>query len=164
MRLNGNPVGDKGAVLIIEAVGIKLSVRDLGLQDCSTCKSAAGLFDPCNPTGHYALDLADPFERGILERLKDLDRMDEKSGLDNFINIRHEGAAISFPLLCRKAPGVDLLEVADLQNWPVPESGVLHFDYVETKKIPERARYVIRPLNPHDECSKRLMLRGQGAA
>lgn len=62
LQLNGNPIGDKGVVMVIEAVGEQCSVRDLGLQDCSTTTSGAGIFDPRNPTGAYRLDLADPFD------------------------------------------------------------------------------------------------------
>ena len=85
LQINGNPIGDEGATKIIDAVGVNCSVRDLGLQDClgkevgsKTGGSRAGcLFDPLNPTGHYVLNLADPFDVEILERLKLLDRMDE---------------------------------------------------------------------------------------
>ena len=68
LQLNGNPISDKGVDAIIKAVGIQCSVRDLGLQDCSTTedflsKSGKGIFDPRNPTGEYKLNLADEVRR-----------------------------------------------------------------------------------------------------
>lgn len=52
-----------------QAVGEQCSVRDLGLQDCSTTRSGDGIFDPRNPTGHYKFELSDAFE---VERFKKL--------------------------------------------------------------------------------------------
>jgi Ran GTPase-activating protein (RanGAP) involved in mRNA processing and transport len=68
LQLNGNPIGDHGVMIIIESVGVYCSVRDLGLQDCSTSKTGAGIFDPLNPTGQYSLDLAKEFDRELLKR------------------------------------------------------------------------------------------------
>jgi len=70
LQLNGNPVGDTGVMIIIEAVGVNCAVRDLGLQDCQTVKGGAGLFDPLNPTGTYTLNLAHEYDRSIFTKLK----------------------------------------------------------------------------------------------
>ena len=53
-----------------QAVGEQCSVRDIGLQDCSTFKSGDGIFDPRNPTGHYELVLGDSFELERFEKLR----------------------------------------------------------------------------------------------
>ena len=42
LQLSGNPIGDKGVVMVIEAVGINLSVRDLGLVFDWDLRQAAG--------------------------------------------------------------------------------------------------------------------------
>ena len=125
LQINGNPIGDEGAMTIIEAVGQNCSVRDLGLQDClggpvgsKTGGSRGGsLFDPLNPTGHYVLNLADKFDCNILERLKELDRMDEASGIDNFLNVVHEGKRVPFTGEGNE-PVKD--QAADIQEWKVP--------------------------------------------
>ena len=96
LQLNGNPISDKGVVVIIEAcstapllfspilsgelildpsyilqaVGEQCSVRDLGLQDCSTIKSGDGIFDPRNPTGHYQFKLDDTFDLERFDKLR----------------------------------------------------------------------------------------------
>jgi len=124
LQLNGNPIGDTGVMIVIEAVGVYCSVRDLGLQDCSTNKTGAGIFDPLNPTGRYTLELAKPFDVELLKRLKQLDLMDEATGDDNFMNVRYNGK------------GID----GDIQEWPVAETGVLNFDYVSCKRVPKDAR------------------------
>jgi len=137
LQLNGNPITDKGVVLIIEAIGEQCSVRDLGLQDCSTqligatsaLKLSDGLFDPKNPTGHYTLELADAFDLERFDKLKELDRMDEASGMDNFINVRCDGRELPFEG-----------EGNDIQAWKPPEAGVLSFDYVATKRVPKEAK------------------------
>ena len=128
LQLNGNPIGDKGVVVIIEAVGEQCSVRDLGLQDCSTFTSGDGIFDPRNPTGHYKLELSDAFELERFEKLRELDKMDEASGMDNFINLKLDGVEVAF------AEGQDIL------SWKPPLQGALHFDYVATKRVPKEAK------------------------
>jgi len=136
LQLNANPITDRGVGVIISAVGEQCSVRDLGLQDCSTQKLGEssllrlsdGIFDPKNPTGRYALRLSDEFDVDVLEELKKLDRMDEASGIDNFINILYEGAPLKFA------------EGEDIQKWKVPASGLLMFDYVATKRVPKEAK------------------------
>jgi len=135
LQLNGNPLGEEGALALVEAIGRTTSVRDLGLKDsltvtltskrhCKASKSGTGIFDPLNPTGSYGLDLAAPPDREVLERLLEADRMDEASGIDNFRNVVYEGRAVGFP------------DGEDIQDWPIPERGVLAFDYVSGKKLP----------------------------
>ena len=130
---------------IIEAVGLNCSVRDLGLQDClggpvgsktgGSCMRGS-LFDPLNPTGHYVLNLADKFDRTVLERLRELDRMDEASGIDNFLNVAHNGKPVPFTGEGNEpVPGT----AADMQKWPVPEAGMCTFDYVSGKRVPKDA-------------------------
>jgi Ran GTPase-activating protein (RanGAP) involved in mRNA processing and transport len=68
LQLNGNPIGDHGVMLIIESVGAYRQVRDLGLQDCSTNKTGAGIFDPLNPTGRFSLELVKEHDREVLKR------------------------------------------------------------------------------------------------
>lgn len=51
-------------------MGQQCSVRDLGLQDCSTFTSGDGIFDPRNPTGHYILELNDEFDRERFKKLQ----------------------------------------------------------------------------------------------
>jgi len=136
LQLNGNPITDKGVIIVIEAIGEQCSVRDLGLQDCSTqmigaasaLKLSDGLFDPKNPTGHYTLNVADAFDVERFEKLKELDLKDEASGMDNFINIKFDGVAVKFE------------EGSDIQSWKPPESGTLAFDYVATKRVPGAAK------------------------
>jgi Ran GTPase-activating protein (RanGAP) involved in mRNA processing and transport len=128
LQLNSNPVGDKGVVLIIEAVGEQLAVRDLGLQDCSTKKSGAGIFDPRNPTGHSSLELADAFDVERFEKLRELDKQDEASGLDNFLNVKCDGIPVVYA------------EGKDIQDWTPPSTGSLSFDYIATKRIPKEAK------------------------
>jgi len=111
-------------MIIIESVGVYCSVRDLGLQDCSTNKKGAGIFDPLNPTGQYSLELHKEFDRELLRRLKQLDLMDEATGDDNFLNIKYNGKTIDL----------------DIQEWAVAETGVLVFDYVSCKRVPKDAR------------------------
>ena len=133
LQLNGNPITDKGVVLVIEAMAQNCSVRDLGLQDCSTqmmgnvhaTRGADGLFDPKNPTGHYTLELADAIDMSYFDKLKELDRMDEASGMDNFINVKCDGADV----VCD-----------DLKAWKAPPRGRLTFDYVATKRVPKEAK------------------------
>ena len=128
LQINGNPIGDTGSMILIEAVGHNQSVRDLGLQDCYTYKSGAGLFDPMNPTGHYQLNLAVEFDVKVLERLRELDRMDEASGIDNFLNVTHNGKIVPFT------------EEEDIQAWTLPPHGMACFDYVSGKRVPKDAR------------------------
>jgi len=128
LQLNGNPMGDKGVVIIIEAVGEQCSVRDLGLQDCSTFKSGDGIFDPRNPTGHYSLELGDAFDLERFEKLRELDKMDEASGIDNFINLKLDGMEVTFS------------EGQDIQAWKPPPNGMLRFDYIATKRVPKEAK------------------------
>ena len=136
LQLNGNPITDKGVVLLIEAVGEQCSVRDLGLQDCATqlignashLKFSDGIFDPKNPTGHYTLELGDAFDVERFEKLLELDKMDEASGIDNFINVVCDGQAVDF--------GTD----GDIQTWKAPAAGTLQFDYVATKRVPKEAK------------------------
>lgn len=128
LQVNGNPIGDAGAMKIIEAVGHNGSVRDLGLQDCYTFKDGVSLFDPKNPTGHYVLNLANEYDVQVLERLRELDRMDEASGIDNFLNVTHNGKIVPFT------------EEEDIQAWKLPASGMCTFDYVSGKKVPKDAR------------------------
>jgi len=129
LQLNGNPIGDHGVVTIIEAVGEQYSVRDLGLQDCSTFKSGDGIFDPRNPTGHYSLQLTDAFDVECFDKMRELDRMDEASGMDNFINLKVDGAELTFG------------EGQDIQGWKAPpEAQMITFDYVATKKVPKEAK------------------------
>jgi Ran GTPase-activating protein (RanGAP) involved in mRNA processing and transport len=132
LQLNGNPIGDKGVVLVIEAVGVQCSVRDLGVQDCSTFKSGDGIFDPKNPTGHYRLELSDAFDVERFEKLREADRADEASGIDNFINVKLDGTAVDLPLDPEGKP--------DIQKWTPPATGVLLFDYVATKRVPKEAK------------------------
>ena len=132
LQLNGNPIGDKGVVLIIEAVGEQCSVRDLGVQDCSTFKSGDGIFDPKNPTGRYKLEMSDTFDLERFEKLRKLDLMDEASGIDNFINVKLDGSAVDMPLDGEGKP--------DIQKWKPPEKGLLLFDYVSAKRVPKEAK------------------------
>lgn len=154
LQLNGNPISDKGVVVIIEAcstapllfspilfgelildpsyilqaVGEQCSVRDLGLQDCSTIKSGDGIFDPRNPTGHYQFKLDDTFDLERFDKLRELDKMDEASGIDNFINLKLDGVEVAFT------------EGQDIQTWKLPAAGMLRFDYVATKRVPKEAK------------------------
>ena len=79
-------------------------------------------------------DLADKFDVGVLERLRELDRMDEASGIDNFLNVCHNGKLIPFT------------EEEDIQAWKYPVDatgrghGMCTFDYVSGKKVPKDAR------------------------
>ena len=50
-------------------MGEKQTLRDLGLQDCSTSDQVA-IFDPKNPTGHYSLELGEAFDAERFERLR----------------------------------------------------------------------------------------------
>jgi len=142
LQLNGNPIGDKGVATIIEAVASKYSVRDLGLQDCaggdapragSRCvrwKGGQGIFDKTNPTGQYALQLSDEFDLETFKKLLDQDKMDEASGIDNFINLKLDGVELAFK------------EGEDIQSWGAkpPPAGLLEFDYVSTKRVPKEAK------------------------
>ena len=132
LQLNGNPIGDQGVVLVIEAVGEQCSLRDLGVQDCSTFKSADGIFDKKNPTGHYELELQDAFDLDRFAKLRALDKQDEASGLDNFINMKLDGKAVQVPLDDNGDP--------DIHSWNPPATGVLRFDYVSQKKAPREAK------------------------
>ena len=44
----------------------------------------------------------------MLERLRELDRMDEASGIDNFLNVTHNGKIVPFT------------EEEDIQAWKLP--------------------------------------------
>ena len=50
--------------------------------------------------------------------------MDEVTGDDNFLNLRHNSAPLT----------------VDIQKWEVPDGGVLSFDYVSLKRVPKDAR------------------------
>lgn len=138
LQLNGNPIGDQGVMLIIEAVGEHCAVRDLGLQDCLTpsttkskshLKGGVGLFDPHNPTGSYKLSLSTEFDRAIFLKLKEHAKSAGGDGASNFLNMQLEGKP------------VDLGE-HEVQSWPVPEAGVLGFDYICNKGPPKEARHL----------------------
>jgi len=128
LQLNGNPIGDKGAIVLIDAVGHNCSVRDLGLQDCLTKKGGVGIFDTLNPTGGYSLNLSEEYEKAVLNKLIELDKMDEASNIPNFLNV------------CLNSKAVEFGEGGDMKTWPIPETGVLTFDYVCGKKVPKEAR------------------------
>ena len=60
---------------------------------------------------------------------QELDKMDEASGIDNFINLKLDGAELVFA------------EGQDIQSWKPPtDPGVLRFDYVATKRVPKEAK------------------------
>jgi hypothetical protein len=103
-------------------------VRDLGASNVGLVKSGAGLFDPLNPTGRFSLDLAQPFDRAIIDMHKSLDKQDEASKINNFLSVTYNGRA------------VELGESGDIQDWPVPDSGTLAYDYVSGKRMPRDAR------------------------
>ena len=137
LQLNGNPIRDRGAIEIIKAVGAQCSVRDPGLHDCWVSAGGAGLFDPRNPTGRYRIDLKDGYEKDeIFEQLRDLDRKDEKSNIENFINVKLNGKEIEGPKGADGEPPAEF----DIQAWEPPAEGRLTFDYVEGKKVPKTAR------------------------
>ena len=60
----------------------------------------------------------------VLERLRELDRMDEASGIDNFLNVTCDGKVVPFT------------EDEDIQAWKLPPKGTVCFDYVSGKKVP----------------------------
>ena len=64
----------------------------------------------------------------MLERLRELDRMDEASGIDTFLNVTHNGKIVPFT------------EEEDIQAWKLPASGMCTFDYISGKKVPKDAR------------------------
>ena len=141
LQLNGNPIGDKGVVLIIEAVGERCSVRDLGVQDCSTFKSGDGSSTQ-NPTGRYKLELSDAFDLERFEKLRKLDLMDEASGIDNFINVKlGQTRRSTCPSMARQARHTKM---------ETTREGLLLFDYVSAKRVPGR-----RNRSSETKCSNR---------
>ena len=59
---------------------------------------------------------------------QELDKMDEASGIDNFINLKLDGVEVAFT------------EGQDIQTWKLPAAGMLRFDYVATKRVPKEAK------------------------
>ena len=45
----------------------------------ASCKTAIGLYDQLNPTGHYKLDLSKAEERAILDHLRKDNELDEEA-------------------------------------------------------------------------------------
>jgi len=128
LQLNGNQLSAKGVGLIVQAVGVKCTLRDLGLRGVALEHSGVGLFDPLNPTGRFTVDLADPFERSIVHSHLELDRQDEASGIDNFLNVKLNGKEVVFG------------DGGDIQSWRLPAAGTLTYDYVSGKRVPRDAR------------------------
>ncbi|KAJ1627881.1 hypothetical protein T492DRAFT_168552 [Pavlovales sp. CCMP2436] len=128
LQLNGNALTDKGVGQIVQAIGVNCTVRDLGLHGVALEHGGIGLFDPLNPTGRFRVDLADGFERAVLLSHLELDRQDEASGIDNFLNVRLGGKEVEFG------------EGKDIQDWSAPAAGVLTYDYVSGKRVPREAR------------------------
>lgn len=128
LQLNGNPLTDRGVGKILQAIGINCSVRDLSLHGVALERSGVGLFDPLNPTGRFTLDLSDPFDRSIFANHLELDRQDEASGIDNFLNVALNGKPL------------ELADGQELSDWKAPAQGTLTYDYVSGKRVPRDAR------------------------
>lgn len=128
LHLRGNPVKRHGVGALLQAIGVNCTVRDVGLQSLCLDRSGVGLFDRRNPTGKFLLDLSDSRDRTIVEEHRELDRQDEASGIDNFLNVTLNGTPVAF------ADG------EDIQTWTLPPQGMLAYDYVSGKRTPQEAR------------------------
>ncbi|KAL3911879.1 MAG: hypothetical protein SGPRY_008530 [Prymnesium sp.] len=139
LNLAWNGLGERGAAAMGLALKENASLLFLDLSSnrisewqkrldqrayCSTKKTAVGLLDPLNPTGRYTLDLSKEPDRELFKRLKQFESSDESTGEDNFMNCRYNSKSIE----------------CNIQEWPVPETGILQLDYVSSKRVPKEAK------------------------
>lgn len=108
------------------------------------------MFNAENPTGHYRLDLANPADYAIAERLKLLDRWEAFVGrrtdrLDTSELGNHSRARNVF---FRRVP---LHDAPSLAEWAIPEFDALELDYSSARRAPSGSKAL-------DECTFRRIL------
>ena len=95
MTTNGRLTSDSaGIVALIDALRASENIETVGLSNVqsggSHSQGRASRFDPKNPDGHYALELAQPWDRFIAEILHE--RVAHEKG-ESWINVLLDGAA-----------------------------------------------------------------------
>ena len=180
-RADGSVAGklsndSSGIVALIDAVRQSESIESVGLSNVqsggSYARGRASRFDPKNPDGHYALDLAQPWDRFIAETL--YERMSHEKG-ESWINTTWAKGSGSPPRS---------LDVP-VEGWKMPRRpkgdrppsdgkegtaeddgepyGTLEFDYVTWKRGLE-ASFRLDLSNPCDLfLGEKLMQRAQAA-
>jgi len=149
-KLHTSPTAN-GISALIEALKESETIDSVGLSNVHQAGQGRGVrFDPKNPDGHYALDVAQPWDRFIAETL--YERMSAEQG-ESWINTQ---------LNMNNAQGPRPIEVPT-KGYVMPDKGTLEFDYVTWRRGLE-ATFKLDLSNPCDLfIGEKLLAKAQAA-
>uniref|UniRef100_A0A7S2DWN5 DUF4476 domain-containing protein n=1 Tax=Haptolina brevifila TaxID=156173 RepID=A0A7S2DWN5_9EUKA len=135
-KLSSSPTA-AGITELIKALKDSESIEAVGLSNVHQPGQGRGTrFDPKNPDGHYTLDVAQPWDRFIVETL--YARMSGEKG-ESWINT-----------MVNNANGLGSVQVdIPQQGWEIPSTGIFDFDYVTWRRGLE-ASFKLDLSNPCD--------------
>ena len=132
--LDDNPLGRLG----ICALKATPSEVFLSIENCTFKEQ--GSFNPESPNGYYRLDLSKAYDRAIVGSLQRLAAADQG---ENWKNEKLNGVPFNFP-------------EDDIEEWEIPEKGILEVTYVATPKAADAAEKESNSRIASDETCQRL--------
>jgi len=125
--LDRNALGERGGRAIFRSFRDAPRERHISLQQCSYSweKTEASKFNPDRPTGHYELDLDNPYEKAVYARLVNLSNLSVPNGFTSLQNCRWNGKKV-------------VVDEAFVEKNPLSDlRGSMHLDFLEASKREE---------------------------
>ena len=132
--LDDNPLGRLGICALMATP----SEVFLSIENCTFKEQ--GSFNPESPNGYYRLDLSKAYDRAIVGSLQRLAAADQG---ENWKNEKLNGVPFNFP-------------EDDIEEWEIPEKGILEVTYVATPKAADAAEKESNSRIASDETCQRL--------
>ena len=132
--LDDNPLGRLGICALMATP----SEVFLSIENCTFKEQ--GSFNPESPNGYYRLDLSKAYDRAIVGSLQRLAAADQG---ENWKNEKLNGVPFNFP-------------EDDIEEWEIPEKGILEVTYVATPKAADAAEKENNSRIASDEACQRL--------